>query len=191
MGEIASAAPLAMAFLGSASTATGRPSCSETSCATSGIRDEPPTSSTVVSCSGSQPADRTAVRSAVTVSSTCGRIIDSNSLRCRRTEPRAAGISTGIDTSVSAESASLASVQSRRSRATADRTAGSVSSRSVNAAGMPSRTCSNTTSSKSTPPRRSSPSGRPSNPKPAVPDAAEAGSALRTTAASKVPPPRS
>ena len=41
---------------------------------------------------------------------------------------------------------------------------------SSNASGMPGRTCSNTTSSKSMPPSRSSPSGRPSSPKPAGPD---------------------
>ena len=63
-GRSASAAPLAIAFFGSASTATGRPSCSETSWATSGIRDEPPTSSTAESCVGRQPgrADRAAQR---------------------------------------------------------------------------------------------------------------------------------
>src|SRR5262245_37664404 len=41
-----SAAPIAIAFFGSASTATARPSCSDTIWATSGIRDDPPTSST-------------------------------------------------------------------------------------------------------------------------------------------------
>ena len=137
MGETASAAPFAIAFFGSASTATGRASPSDTSCATSGIRDEPPTSSTAESSPGLHPAERTAVRSASTVSSTCGRIIDSNSLRCSRTEPPPAGRSTGIDTSVSADSASLASVHSRRTRATADSTPVSVSSRSLNAAGRP------------------------------------------------------
>ena len=82
-----SAAPFAIAFFGSASTATGRPSCSDTIWATSGIRDEPPTSSTAVSWSAPTPAEAMARRSALTVSSTCGWIIASNSLRCSRTDP--------------------------------------------------------------------------------------------------------
>ncbi|OLT10156.1 hypothetical protein BJF78_29305 [Pseudonocardia sp. CNS-139] len=189
IGETASAAPFAMAFLGSASTATGRPSCSDTSWATSGIRDEPPTSSTASSWSGTSPAETTAPRSAETVSSTCGRISASNSLRCSRTEPCVDGSRTGIETSVSLLSASLASVHSRRMRATADSTAGSVSSRPANASGMPSSTCRKTASSKSMPPSRSRPSGRPSRVNAGPP--APLPSPLRTTAASNVPPPRS
>ena len=189
-----SAAPIAMAFFGSVSTATGRPSWSETSCATSGIRDEPPTSSTAVSCSGVSPAEPTARRRAETVSSTWGRIIASNSLRCRRTDPWPAGVSTGMETSVSDDSASFASVHSRRTDATAESTAGSVSSSPSNASGRPSRTCSKTSSSRSMPPRRSTPSGRPIRPNPAVsmpaPPALRAVS-LWTTAASNVPPPKS
>ena len=69
---------------------------------------------------------------------------------------------TGIDTSVSLLSASLASTHSRRIAAMADSTDRSVSSRLSNASGSAARTCSKTTSSKSMPPSRSSPSGRPS-----------------------------
>ena len=48
----------------------------------------------------------------------------SNSLRCSRTDPWASGVSTGMDTSVSLLSASLASVHSRRIAATADEHSG-------------------------------------------------------------------
>ena len=176
------AAPRAIASFGSASTATGRPSCSETSRATRGTREDPPTSSTADSWAGTSRAESIVRLSASTVSSTRGQINASNSLRRSRTDPCEAGVRTGIDTSHSLLSASLASAHSRRTAAMAESTAGSVSSRPSKASGSASQTWSNTASSKSTPPSRS-PSGRPSRPKPWP--------SLWTTAASSVPPPRS
>ena len=186
-GASASAAPLAIAFFGSASTATGRPSCSETSCATSGIRDEPPTSRTAVSCVGGQPGggDGAAQRGDGLLERRADQLLELAAVQPHRA--RGAGQQTGTDASVSELSASLASVQlaahpghgrqhvrcrSRRGRS--------------NASGAPARTWSNTASSKSMPPSCSTPSGRPSRAKPGLRAAS-----LRSTAASNVPPPRS
>src|SRR6202012_1223982 len=72
-GEIGSAAPMAIAVVGSASTATGRRSSSDTSCETSGIRDDPPTSRTALRSSGVSPAELIARRSDRIVSSSAGR----------------------------------------------------------------------------------------------------------------------
>ena len=177
------AAPVHTAYLGWASTATGRPKADDTSSATSGVRDEPPTSSTAVMPWGSTSADRRARFMAVIESVSAGRTIASYSDRVRRTSVCRPGSSTGIDTSVSLESASLASTHSWRSRATAAWAAGSSGSSSSRAGLMAVATWWNTAWSKSTPPSRSMPSGEPriSQPSPV----------LRSTAASNVPPPRS
>ena len=180
----ATAAPAATTILGSLSTATGRPSSAETICETSGIRDDPPTSRTAASSPGGVWACATARRSASTVSAIAGRIMSSNSVRHSRTMVCRPGSRTGIITSVSADRVSLAAVHSRRSPATAVCTAGSSGSRRSQASPSAARTCAKTASSKSTPPRRSMPVGRPWT-------ANEPSGAFRTTAASKVPPPRS
>ena len=90
-----------------------------------------------------------------------------------------------MDTSVSADSASLASVHSRRT-AGHRRQHGRIGLvQPVERLRQPgSTTCSNTSSSKSMPPSRSTPSG------PAEEAEARARS-LWTTAASNVPPPKS
>ncbi len=179
----AMAAPKEIASLGWASMAIGRPSSAPTIWATSGMRDDPPTSSTALMSSSFTPADRMARRRATMVSEMAGRIIASNSERVSRTSVCRPGSSTGIDTSVSLESASLASMHSWRSRATAAWAAGSSGSSASRASPTASRTWANTASSKSMPPRRSMPSGEPMISKPCA--------VRRTTAASKVPPPRS
>ena len=72
------------------------------------------------------------------------------------------GSATGITVSVLNESTSLASTQSRRSRARAVSVAGSESSSPVaSLPGSAVSTCRNTASSKSMPPRCSTPSGGP------------------------------
>ena len=177
------AAPSATACFGWASTATGRSTSELTSWATIGIRDEPPTSSTECSSSGVHPADRMARFNASTEPYRAGRTMASSSDRVRRTSVTRFGSSTGIDVSVSDDSASLAWTHSSRSRATAATAAGSSSLSSDSLPPRASRTWLKTAASKSMPPRRSMPSGCPRMSKP-VP-------VLRSTAASKVPPPRS
>ncbi len=179
----AMAAPKGMASLGWASMAMGRPSSAPTIWATSGMRDEPPTSSTAPMSSAATPADRMARRRATIVSAIAGRIIASNSDRVSRTSVCSPGSSTGIDTSVSDDSASLASMHSWRSRATAAWAAGSSGSSRSSASPTAWRTWANTASSKSMPPSRSMPSGDPMISKPSA--------VRRTAAASNVPPPRS
>ena len=74
------AAPSAIECFGSVSTATGRPSAEVTSCATSGMRLEPPTRTTALRSDGCSPAVRNARGVvAVTVSSSVGRSIASSS----------------------------------------------------------------------------------------------------------------
>ena len=84
------------------------------------MRDEPPTSSTAASCSGSTSALRSVRRSASIVSEIGTRIIDSNSTRVSRTSVWRPGSTTGIDASVSLESASFASTHSSRRRASVE-----------------------------------------------------------------------
>ncbi len=179
----AMAAPKEMASFGWASMAMGRPSSAATICATSGMRDEPPTSSTALMSSSATLAERMARRSAVIVSLTAGRTMLSNSLRVRRTSVCRLGSSTGIDTSVSLESASLASMHSWRRRAMAASAEASSGSSWSRASPTASRTWATTASSKSMPPRRSMPSGVPIDSNPLA--------VRRTIAASNVPPPRS
>lgn len=81
------AAPNAIECLGWASTATGTPSICPMSRPTSGIRDDPPTSRTAVSCSGRTPADRNPRSSASMLTRTDGSIIASNCDRLSRTSP--------------------------------------------------------------------------------------------------------
>ncbi len=122
------AAPRATACLGWASSATGRPKAEPTICATSGMRDEPPTSSTRSISAGSTPAEATARRRLAMLSSSEGRIIPSSSDRVSRTSVFSPGSTTGIDTWVSEDSASLASMHSLRSRVIDRRVTGSSSS---------------------------------------------------------------
>ena len=84
-GSASDAAPRTMACLGCASTDVGRPSSPETIWETSGMRDDPPTSSTVSTCSAEMSADSRARCSEAIVDATEGRIIVSNSPRVRRT----------------------------------------------------------------------------------------------------------
>ena len=133
----AMAAPKAMASLGWASMAMGRPSSAPTIWATSGMRDEPPTSRTALMSSDVTPAVRMARRRATIVSEIAGRIIASNSARVSLTSVCRPGSSTGIDTSVSDESASLASMHSWRSRATAAWAVGSSGSGGFEIIGTP------------------------------------------------------
>ena len=107
-------------------------------------------------------------RVAATVSPIAGRSMSSSSPRVSRTDVVTPGSAPGSPCRRSVDSASLASTQSRRSRASAVAVAGSVSS-SVGDVGRraQSRTCRNTASSKSIPPRCSTPSGGPSSRNPA------------------------
>ena len=153
---MASAAPIAVSALGFGATVTGRPRTSETTWVTSGRRADPPVSSTAETSSGLLPATSIARCSVAAVSSTAGRIISSNSARASRTVVSIPGSATGIRTSVSAESASLADAHSRRNRASAGRTAGSAGSMASQRSPSARRTWSNTISSKSSPPSSSS-----------------------------------
>ncbi len=127
------AAPSATAYFGCASTTVGRPSSSEIIRETSGIRDDPPTSSTAESWVGSTCAERSVRTRVPIVDSTGARIMSSNSARVSRTSKWRLGRNTGIVVSVSTESASLASTQSWRSRASAMPVCGSLMSSSVSA----------------------------------------------------------
>ena len=178
------AAPRATACFGCVSTATGRPRPEDTSSATRGIRELPPTSSTWSTASAARPADRSARSSAVTVSASVGRIISSSSARVTRTCVCTDGSSTGTRISLSSDSPSLACVHSMRSRDTAARAWGSSGSSDSYASSTEAVTRENSAASTSMPPRRSIPSGEPRIVKP--PSAS-----LRSTAASNVPPPRS
>ena len=106
------------------------------------------------------PAEVSARRRLPTVCSTAGRTMSSNSARVSRTAVATPGSATSTSVSLSVDSASLAAVHSRRSRAKAATIAGSSGSSSA-APPRPARTWRNTPSSKSTPPSRSMPSGAP------------------------------
>ena len=114
------AAPRATAYLGCASTRVGRSIAAVIICATSGIREEPPTSSTALRSAGSTCADRSVRVSAPIVDSICARIMSSNSPRVSRTAKCRFGRNTGIVASVSIDSASFARIASCRSRASGD-----------------------------------------------------------------------
>ncbi len=128
-------------------------------------------------------APRSAREVAAMVSCSDGPIRLSSSARVSRTEVFRPGSETGMTVSTSADSASLASTQSRRSRVRASLTAVSFGSRSASAGPSVDRTCWKTASSKSTPPRCSTPSGLPRIVKPSA--------VFSSTHTSNVPPPRS
>ena len=90
------AAPSATAYLGCASTRVGRLSAAVIICATSGIREEPPTSSTALRSVGSTCAERSVRVSAPMVDSIWARIMSSNSPRVRRTSKCRLGRNTGM-----------------------------------------------------------------------------------------------
>ena len=163
-----SAAPVAIANFGWASSATGRPVPARTISATTGIRDVPPTSSTRLTCSMVMPADATARSSARTVSATRGRTIFSNSSRVSRTSVCTPGSATGIVVSLSFDSASFARRHSTRSRAWPGSVLGSVRSAPDTSPPSDRSTWARTAWSKSMPPRRSMPSGMPMSSKPVV-----------------------
>ncbi len=177
------AAPSATAYLGCASTSVGRLSAAVIICATSGIREEPPTSSTALRSVGSTRAERSVRVSAPIVDSIWARIMSSNSPRVRRTSKCRFGRNTGMDASVSIESASFAAMQSCRSRARAMPVCGLLRSSSLSAPPELKLMWARIASSKSTPPSRSMPSGLPRMSMPTA--------RLRSTVASNVPPPRS
>ena len=153
-------------------------------CATSGIREDPPTSSTALRSAGSTRAERSVRVSAPIVDSICARIMSSNSPRVSRTSKCRFGRNTGMAASVSTDSASLAAMQSWRSRASAMPVCGLLRSSSLSAPPELKLMWARMASSKSTPPSRSMPSGLPRMSMPAP-------ARLRSTVASKVPPPRS
>ena len=177
------AAPRATAYLGCASTRVGRFSAAVIIWATSGIREDPPTSSTALRSAGSTRAERSVRVSAPIVDSICARIMSSNSPRVSRMSKCRFGRNTGMAASVSTDSASLAAMQSCRSRARAMPVCGLLRSSSLSAPPELKLMCARIASSKSTPPSRSMPSGLPRMSMPAP--------RLRSTVASKVPPPRS
>ena len=148
-----------------------------------GIRDVPPTSKMRETCSIPMWAEATARSSALTVSPTRGRTIDSNSSRVRRTSVCTPGNATAIVVSLSVDSASFARRQSDRKRAWAGRVNGSLRSAPETNPSSVESTCAITAWSKSIPPSRSIPSGTPMSSK--------RSSVRRTNAASKVPPPKS
>ena len=177
------AAPSATSCFGWLSSASGRPNAADSISLTSGIRDEPPTSTMADRSPGSTPAESSTRRVADTVSPIAGRSMSSNSPRVSRTEVVIPGSATGTTVSTLNDSTSLASTQSRRSRASPVAVAGSRSSSAATSGPSAARTCRNTASSKSIPPSCSTPSGGPArrNPDPS----------RERTAASNVPPPRS
>ena len=75
-----------MSCLGWLSSASGRPNAADSSSLTSGIRDEPPTSTIADSPAGSTPAESSTRRIAATVSPIAGRSMSSNSPRVSRTD---------------------------------------------------------------------------------------------------------
>ena len=112
-----------------------------------------------------------------------GRIMSSNSSRVTRTSVWSPGRLTAIVASVSDERASFARRHSSRSRAMAASVAGSSGSIVAPLERTVVITRLKSASSKSMPPRRSMPSGRPSCSKPSA--------VLRSIVASNVPPPKS
>ena len=183
-GPVASpAAPRATAYFGCASSTVGRPSASEIMCATSGIRVEPPTSSTAASSLGSTCADSSVRISVLIVVSTGVRIMASKSALLSCTSACRLGRNTAIVVSSSTDSVSLAATHSWRSRATVATFCGSRMSSAVSAPPVAVLTWARIASSKLPPPSCSMPSARPTiSIRPA---------SLRSTVASKVPPPRS
>ena len=128
----AMAAPRATAYNGSISAATTWPYRSRSSRATSGMRDEPPTSSNADRSTDRTPAAASAWSSAVKLSSIRGRIIVSNSGRVSDTVECAPGNITGMRASLSVLSSSFASTHDRRSWSSEPATSGSSAASSGN-----------------------------------------------------------
>jgi hypothetical protein len=122
------AAPSAIESFGCVATATGRPVDSRTISATSGIRDDPPTSRMPSRSPNSSPALCAARPSAATLSLIRGRINSSKSCRVRRISVSKPGSATWIEASVSVERASFARRHSSRKRSSAATVAGSCES---------------------------------------------------------------
>ena len=177
------AAPIATSCFGWLSSASGRRKAADSISLTSGIRDDPPTSTIADTSAALTPAESSTRCMAATVSSIAGRNMSSNSPRVSRTDRLTPGSATATTVSTLNDSTSFASTQSRRRRASAVAVAGSASSSVATSSPSAVRTWRNTASSKSIPPRCSTPSGGPSSRNPAP--------SRTSTAASKVPPPRS
>jgi hypothetical protein len=111
------AAPSATSCFGWLSSASGRPNAADSISLTSGIRDEPPTSTIARHVRGADAAESSTRRIADTVSAIAGRSMSSNSPRVSRTDGVIPGSATGTTVSTLNDSTSLASTQSRRSRA--------------------------------------------------------------------------
>ena len=159
--------PSATSCFGWLSSASGRPNAADSISLTSGIRDEPPTSTMRRRSPGSTPADSSARRIAATVSPIAGRIMSRTRRGSAAPTVVIPGSATGTTVSTLNDSASLASTQSRRSRASPVAVAGSRSGRAPATSGpSAARTCRNTASSKSIPPSCSTPSGGPSQAEP-------------------------
>ena len=118
-------APIAIDSLGYGSRLIGREVASPTISATRGMRDVPPRSRTRATCSILMPAESTARSSERTVSLTCGRMSDSNSVRLRRTSVSSSCSATGISDSMSLERDSFARRHSSRRRTCLGRVWGS------------------------------------------------------------------
>ncbi len=176
-------APLATTSFGWASTRTATPSRSATICGTSGMREEPPASSTALRSVGATPARPNVSVTASIVWATIGRIICSNSARVIRTDVVNPGRIAGTSAEGSDDSATLASTHWRRRLASAATPSGVCRAACRCSAGRRSVTKWNTASSKSMPPSRAMPNGSIwwSNPVPS----------RRRRATSNVPPPRS
>ena len=167
-GAVARAAPIATLCAGCGSTVAGTCSSAEIIWRTSGMREDPPVSRIVRTSIGLTPAARSARWVAAIVSASAGAIMPSSSERLSRTRMCRPGSATGMCVSVSSESASLASTQSRRSRASAAVTTSSSGSSRVAASPSAAITWPKTASSKSMPPRCSMPSGGPSKLEPVL-----------------------
>ncbi len=90
-----------------------------------GIRDDPPTSSTLSMSSALSPAEAIVRCKALTVSATRGRTICSSSSRVSRTSVCTPGIDTEMVASVSVDNVSFAERHSSRRRAWPARTSAS------------------------------------------------------------------
>ncbi|MEZ5231438.1 MAG: hypothetical protein R2749_01810 [Acidimicrobiales bacterium] len=172
-----------MAFLGCSSSEAATPSSRSTSSATNGTREAPPTRSTLCNDRTSTPASSRVACSTPMLCATNGSIISSSSRRVRRTASRPDGSDTLIVAAMSVESASLAATTSSRTARMMRAEDSASGSRRCNAPSRQRSTKPMMASSKSIPPKRSRPRGSPRTSKDS--------SVLRSTAASKVPPPRS
>jgi hypothetical protein len=120
----ASAAPRAIAVVGSSAATTRTRVAADTSSATSGMLAQPPTSTTARTASFPESASASAAAliarcSIRTVCSTAGRIIASKSLRLTSTVAFFAGCGAGMVTATAVESRSFAVTHAARSAASA------------------------------------------------------------------------